>query len=316
MKRRHCVDRAQLARFTQWGAADKEANMTLAVTWKRIAQSFIVGTVALIFAGCAPDSIEPDNSGLQGADDTASTSEDGISGDVAVGTKLVATEDVNLRSGPSADDSILHVVPAGGTVTVQDATPQNGFYKVKHDGTVGWSKGKYYDKAAGGGGTSGSGPRQAVIDRAKLSTGFSYWWGHGRISGNGATSSNKGSCSGSDGCPSCTHHGSWGADCSGMAAKAWQVPESNDTLSDDSHPYSTVDFSQTTSRWKVINRDNIQKGDAMSYNSGGHGHIFIYEKGDPWGTPYAYECKGCAYGCVKGYRSASSQYKAITKKSW
>mgnify|MGYP003338771557 CR=1 FL=1 len=43
-------------------------------------------------------------------------------------------------------------------------------------------------------------------------------------------------------------------------------------------------------------RKRLDAADAMNYRSGGSGHIFIYEKGDPWGSLYAYECKGCSAG--------------------
>ena len=68
----------------------------------------------------------------------------GTSGDIEVGSDLIATANVNLRSGPSTSNSILDVVNKGEHVTVQSATPSNGYYKVDHDGTVGWSKGSYY----------------------------------------------------------------------------------------------------------------------------------------------------------------------------
>ena len=81
-------------------------------------------------------------------------------------------------------------------------------------------------------------------------------------------------------------------------------------------PYSTADFNSGSSQWSTISRDNLQAADAMVYRSGGSGHIFVYGSGDGWGSPYAYECKGCSYGCVEGYRSASSAYKAIRRSGY
>ena len=156
--------------------------------------------------------------------------------------------------------------------------------------------------------------RAEAIDRAKSAVGFSYWWGHGRWKVDGATDANKGSCSGS--CPSCSHSGSYGADCSGLAAKVWQVPASNDTLATDSHPYSTVSFNSDTASWKTISRDSLKAGDALVYNSNGAGHIVVYSSGDGWGNMYAYECKGCAAGCVYNIRTASSSYHAIRRAGW
>jgi hypothetical protein len=155
---------------------------------------------------------------------------------------------------------------------------------------------------------------QAAIDRASAGVGFSYWWGHGRFQPAGPNASNAGSCSGS--CPSCSHSGSYGGDCSGFVAKVWVVPSSNSDMTDDSHPYSTLDFDSDTSQWTTVPRGSMQVADAMVYRSGGAGHIFLYEDGDPWGSMYAYECKGCSYGCVAGLRSASSAYHAIRRAGY
>jgi uncharacterized protein YgiM (DUF1202 family) len=269
--------------------------------------------LALSLAACAPPSSDPDSDELVGADETTSTNADALSGNIAAGTVLVSTANVNLRSGPSTSKSILHVVPDGSKVTVVDGTPQNGFYKVSHDGTVGWSYGAYYKVQTSNTPSDGS-ARGDAIERAKSAVGFSYYWGHGRFLPTGPTSSNKGSCSGS--CPSCSHSGSYGGDCSGLAAKVWQVPSSNTDLSADSHPYSTANFDVDSSQWSTVSRGDVQQADALVYHSGGEGHIFIYDKGDGWGSMYAYECKGCSYGCVAGYRTAGSAYKAIRHKGW
>jgi uncharacterized protein YraI len=164
--------------------------------------------------------------------------------------------------------------------------------------------------SAGGSGTATG----AAIDRAKEGKGFSYWWGHGRFSTSGPTSATKGTCSGS--CPSCSHGGSYGGDCSGYAAKVWDVPSSNSNMSTDSHPYSTASFNSDTSQWHTVSRSSLKEADALVYNSGGEGHIFIYDGGDGWGSIYAYECKGCSYGCVAGYRTASSSYHGIRRAGY
>jgi uncharacterized protein YraI len=236
----------------------------------------------------------------------------GSSGDsIPVGTTLTATAGVNLRSGPSTSHSVITVVSIGDTVTVQQAEPQNGYYKVKSGSHVGWSAGKYYSQGGGGGTNTGNAKIDAAMARAKSGVGFSYWWGHGRWRSEGPTSSTKGSCSGS--CPSCTHSGSYGADCSGYVAKIWEVPSSNDDITSDSHPYSTADFHGDTSLWKTVSKGSLKMADAMVYRSGGAGHIFLYEKGDGWGSMYAYECKGCAAGCIKGFRTATSSYHGIRR---
>ncbi|HEY3354859.1 MAG TPA: carboxypeptidase-like regulatory domain-containing protein [Polyangia bacterium] len=151
--------------------------------------------------------------------------------------------------------------------------------------------------------------RDAIIDLAKSAMGYSYYWGHGSWRSDGAT---LGSCSGS--CPSCTHSGAYGADCSGLAAKVWQVP-SPSPITTDAHPYSTYNFRNDTTWWTPIDRASAQRADAFVYNANGAGHIFIYESGDPWGDVWAYECKGCSYGCVHDLRSVSSSYVAIRRVS-
>jgi cell wall-associated NlpC family hydrolase len=149
-----------------------------------------------------------------------------------------------------------------------------------------------------------------AIARAAASVGFSYYWGGGAWLASGATSSNKGSCSGS--CPSCSHSGSYGADCSGMVAKAWQFGPK--TLETNAHPYSTSSFvSDAAGKWSTVSRGALHAGDAMVYNSGGAGHIVLWEKGDGWGASTVYECKGCSYGCVHDTRTFSSSYHGIRR---
>jgi uncharacterized protein YraI len=258
---------------------------------------------------------------------TAAQEVDGaaLTGSFAADSILQSTANVNLRTGPSTSYSVLHVVPDGSKVTLVESSPKNGFYKVKHNGTVGWSYGQYYklvsaptttDPGTGSGtGTStGTSPRDAAITRAKSGVGFSYWWGHGRFRPEGPTSANQGSCSGS--CPDCSHSGSYGGDCSGFVAKVWNVPGTNSDLTVDQHPYSTVSFNNDTSQWSTVSRGNVQKADALVYNQDGHGHILIYSSGDGWGSMYAYECKGCSAGCVYNLRTAGSSYHAIRHAGW
>lgn len=229
-------------------------------------------------------------------------------------TNVKTTANVNLRKGPGTSFAVLAVIPQGTVIAVLDATPQNGFLNVKFNGTSGWSHAGYL--------TAVSTPPPPVVDvngppspdnaiaRSQAIKGFSYWWGHGRWLASGATSSNKGSCSGS--CPSCTHSGSYGADCSGLVAKAWQFGDK--PLNDDSHPYGTIHFvNDVAGKWKTVSRGAMKKGDALVYNSGSAGHIVVYEKGDGWGSPTVYECRGCSYGCVYNTRSFASNYHAIRR---
>jgi uncharacterized protein YraI len=283
-----------------------------------------LAATTLSLSACTVANNEPDSEELVGApEENVAEAAGAITGSVAVGSTLTATADVNLRTGPSTSYKILHVVPNGSKVTVVASAPQNGFYKIKHNGVTGWSYGQYYkagsssSSSSSGGSSSGgstSADRDGAIARAKSAMGFSYWWGHARFRPEGPTSSTKGSCSGS--CPSCSHGGSYGGDCSGLAGKVWEVPSSNSSLTVDSHPYSTASFVHDTSMWSTISRGSLKKADAMVYNESGHGHIFIYESGDGWGSMYAYECKGCSYGCVHDLRTASSSYKAIRRTGY
>lgn len=247
-------------------------------------------------------------------DDNAGETGDANQGLAGV-TSMTTTGNLNLRKGPGTSYAVLVVIPEGGTVTVLNPTAQNNFLNVEFNGTSGWASAAYLE-AAGTSSTAGGGvdpdgatsPDNAIA-RAKLSVGFSYYWGGGAWTDAGVTSSTKGSCTGS--CPSCTHSGKYGADCSGMVAKAWQF--GSKALATNSHPYSTVSFNASSSNWSTVSRSSLKKGDALTYNSGGEGHIVLYEKGDGWGTPTVYECRGCSYGCVYDARSFSSAYKGIRR---
>jgi uncharacterized protein YraI len=55
-----------------------------------------------------------------------------------------ATDDLNLREGPSLDDDVLRVIPAGAELewdNFQEKT--NGFVAVSYDGTDGWAHADY-----------------------------------------------------------------------------------------------------------------------------------------------------------------------------
>ncbi len=232
--------------------------------------------------------------------------------EVSAAALLQATANLNLRKGPGTGYAVLKVIPKGATVA-RVAGPSKGWYEVRFNGTTGWSSGTYL-KVLGGGGGGGdvNGPPSPAnaVARAAKSVGFSYWWGGGAWSAAGASSSTRGSCSGS--CPSCSHSGRYGADCSGMVAKAWQFGVK--ALETNSHPYSTVSFNRDAAgKWRTVSRGALKAGDALVYNTGGAGHVVLFEKGSGWGTPTVYECKGCSYGCVHDTRSFSSSYHGIRR---
>lgn len=231
---------------------------------------------------------------------------------LASATTLVTTANLNLRKGPSTGYGVLAVIPNGSTVTRLDTSNHNGWFHIAWNGVKGYSSSAYLRAKSSGGSGSVSGapsPKNAVA-RAKASVGFSYWWGGGAWLAGGPSSKTRGSCKGS--CPSCSHSGHYGADCSGMVAKAWQFGVK--ALSTNSHPYSTASFvHDAKGKWKTVSRSKLKAGDALVYNSGGAGHIVLWEKGDGWGSSTVYECKGCSYGCVHDTRTFSSAYHGIRR---
>lgn len=97
-----------------------------------------LGALLLALPGCAAQRAE-------GLDDSeqAGSNEEGVTGSLPVGSKLTATGNVNLRAEPSTSAKILDVVLTGSTVILQASDPNNGFYQISYNGTVGWSSGKY-----------------------------------------------------------------------------------------------------------------------------------------------------------------------------
>lgn len=161
--------------------------------------------------------------------------------------------------------------------------------------------------------TSGvDGATQPAVARALSAVGFSYYWGHGSWTKAGTSIEVTGSCSG--GCPDCTHSGRFGADCSGLVAKAWQVPSTNTDVTKDSHPFSTADMVGASKYWSFVDRSKVLAGDALAYNADGKGHTFIYKNGDGWGSFWSVEARGCNYGITYNLRTAGSNYKTLRKK--
>ncbi len=234
---------------------------------------------------------------------------------VPVGTKLMTTDELNVRSGPAVSFPVLAVAPVGSEVEVISTTTQNGWYNVRFGAVTGWMSGAYLKPPGTTPPPTGTtAARDEAVARAKTGVGYSYYWGHGRWSLAPPTNSNIGTCSGF--CPNCTHAGVNGADCSGYVAKIWRVPSSNTDVERDTHPYSTADFNVASSQWSIISRADVKKGDAMVYRSGGSGHIYLYESGDGWGSHWAYEAKGCQYGIVHNLRTSGTGYKAIARAGY
>ncbi len=252
-------------------------------------------------------------------DDSPAATDDGSSttptAPTAPTTSVTATTtaNVNLRKSASSSSQVLAVIPLGTTVKLLGATITSGFYNVEYNGQLGWAHSNYVmpeDAVIASVDVDGPASPANAIARAKLAIGFSYWWGGGAWPEGGLSSASPGSCSGT--CPSCSHSGKYGADCSGLVAKAWQFGPKD--LAVNAHPYSTSDFVEDVpGRWSTVSRSSMKPADALVYRASGSGHIVIYEKGDGWGTPTVYECKGCSYGCVYNARSFASGYKGIRR---
>lgn len=271
--------------------------------------------VLMVLAACGREGNEVTSDVLVGSKEGIEYTPRGTNGSAALapGTELTVDANVNLREAPAADARVLMVIPADATATIVERTdPENGYYQVDYLGRTGWAYGAYLSAYAPVLGSSSSAltdaQRDNILDRANLSVGFSYWWGHGRF-GCGLA---HGNCSGS-GCPdSCSHSGSAGADCSGMVAKAWGVPASAAGPCTDGHPYSSTYFATNSDHWSNIARADIQRGDAFVLIGGGH--IMIRGVGqNSSGEHHIIECAGCTSGCINHYRTVSSSYKAIRR---
>ncbi len=284
----------------------------------RPAPAISVGSRVLVGAA-DPTAGDTGDVGQEGVDAgtgtvTSPVSSAGTTGIVDAGATLRTTTTLNMRTGPGTSNSVRLVLAEGSDTIAVSGTPENGWYNISFNGVAGWSSGKYLELVKERDPNEPPSTRDTAIARAKAGVGFSYWWGHGRWIPNGATSSNIGTCSGS--CPSCSHTGQYGADCSGYVAKIWEVPSNNTDPENDSHPYSTVTFNGSNSQWSTIDRSAVKPADSLVYNQNGAGHIFLYESGDGWGSMWAYEARGCSYGIVHNLRTAGSAFKAIVRTGY
>jgi len=91
--------------------------------------------------------------------------------------------------------------------------------------------------------------------------------------------------------------------------KVWQVPNAIATTTCGHGPYVAASFRSSTSYWNVISRSSLLKGDVLASTS----HVMIFDHGDPWGSLVVWEAKGCSYGVVHNWRTASSSYSAARR---
>lgn len=243
--------------------------------------------------------------GDDGDDGTAVTL-DPLAAVVGGRARVTASSGLRLRSSPNTSSNILEVMPRGSLVDV--LAKSGGWYSVRYSSTTGWASGDYLEAASDSSTPppSSSPSIEAAIERARSGVGFSYHWGGGCWS---PGSGSKGACYGS--CPNCSHSGTWGADCSGYVSKVWQVP-GQEALTHCSHPYNTTSFYDTTPHWRSVSRSSAKQGDAFVRR----GHIFIFDRGDAWGSMITYEAKGCSYGIVHSNRTADSSYKVIRRNGY
>ena len=158
-------------------------------------------------------------------------------------------------------------------------------------------------------------PRESIDDiicRAQSGVGFSYWWGGECWCRSGCSPNygcGTGGCSGN--CPSCTHWGGYGADCSGFVTKAWQVPNPIGVEACHVFRYVADNFRYGSTHWYSVSRSSLQRADALASSS----HVFLYESGNGWGTMWVYEALGCSYGIVHRTRTASNSYTATRRNN-
>jgi len=308
--------------------------------------------VTVCLAACAVEG----SSSLQGGDDSKAVVDAVLAAKVQNGAVLTTTVDTNLRDGPRPTAQILRVVPAGSEVHIIGTSQSfQGFFSVTHDGIQGWMNGAYLTFVRGetivvpegwtvptGVTTPVTAPlpveeetlapvvdeqppptnnetmlpssRDDAMARAQTGVGYSYWWGGGRWDPAGSSVGGAGTCTGR--CPSCTHAGRYGADCSGFVSKVWQVPAENSDPMISNHGYATVTFMNQAYSWSTIDRAALLPADALVHNENGSGHIVLYEKGDAWGSFWTYESRSCAIGIVHNLRSVTSNYKAIRRSGY
>ncbi len=116
----------------------------------------LLGTLALGIV-LAASACAPGSSSSAAGGEGVKTNGMNLTGSLPVGTVLIATTDVNLRTGPSSAYPVLNVVSSGDTVIVVASDPEGGFYNVSYVNEIGWSSGAYYQIDTAAGSSSGAG---------------------------------------------------------------------------------------------------------------------------------------------------------------
>ena len=112
----------------------RNADRRLAKLPRRLLATLAIGVAVSAVACAAPD----EDYGTGGAmlEQT----------DLEVGTALVTTTDLNLRSGPGVDNGVIAVMPAGSKVTVATASGASGWINVTYGDQTGYASGRYLEK--------------------------------------------------------------------------------------------------------------------------------------------------------------------------
>jgi len=86
------------------------------------------------------------------------------------GTQLKTIANLNLRSGPSTNNSVLRVMPNGSTVTVRQTSGANAWVAVRFNGYDGWAHTSYLVPAGNNGGGGGNPGGYSSTRGAKLAS--------------------------------------------------------------------------------------------------------------------------------------------------
>jgi hypothetical protein len=159
-------------------------------------------------------------------------------------------------------------------------------------------------------------PAEAIVCRGASAEGFSYEWGGECWCGNGCkpdlATCSAGTCTplSANGCPDCTHSGKYGADCSGLVSKAWQVPNPHAVDACDVDRYGASDFTEDHAYWDPVSMNSLKPADAVASSS--HAILVLGAK-DAQGEHEVIEAKGCKYGIVRHSRTFSSDFSGARR---
>lgn len=98
--------------------------------------------------------------------------------DLAVGTALVTTTDLNLRSGPGVENAVIVVMPAGSKVTVAAVSGASGWLNVTFNDKTGYASGRYLEKVDEAGASPEAGSYSATRGAKMAARALALWNGH------------------------------------------------------------------------------------------------------------------------------------------